>query len=171
MTLSLRRLIPELLQTPEVDELLSAVLETCTSHIEKEQGLCRKSAPVASELLNTGVGTLRRVTRELKEPVSTSTLALTITLLMKTDGTVVLWHELWAPNATTFRLPDGQSALPAQVRLGRLTHLSAVARCRGLVRSQDPQSTGLERLAEIGLFSLRALKEEVLRELVYPLAP
>jgi hypothetical protein len=154
MNVKRRALLSELLAKPEVVDQQSLQARCCTRVLENA-GIQPVGSPTV-DLLDTGVGLVRRQSLRLLDPSSGAHLELLIQVLAKIDGTVKTWMELWGEPATpvperTVQFNGATLVAPSRIRMVRQELFDGSVGTRWSQRSQ-PVEAAQASLSAQGFF-------------------
>jgi hypothetical protein len=157
MPSSTKPLIPQLLQRSEVLDHQQRLAAHC-AQILSDQGFQSLGTPT-SELIDTGVGFMHRMSLDVADFSSSVTLELRIYVLAKVDGSVHCWSELWGPVIeqeevqVLARTPAADASQAPRLRLARHNLFTGTIGSKWS-RSKDPVAAAYAALLTQGFFEL-----------------
>lgn len=154
------KLITQLLAQPRLQSVQNGFVDSFTRALV-DQGLTVQGE-ARETFIDTGVGRMRRMSQDLREPLSGALMELQVFLLAKVDGAVHCWSELWSTQpkqqgvnaqgvSRMVNLGAGvQVELPRRLRLVRTNHFEGHV---GKAWAKQPDALELahRKLTEQGL--------------------
>jgi hypothetical protein len=163
--------IRQALARADIAQLLQHLAAALARVFDKEQGLEFDNETGALQATDTAVGTLQRCTVELTEPLTSTRLQLDVCLLLKVDGCLHLWHEIWACAPVNPNEELAARSYKRQVRLSRVAHLDKRLTPWQLRQLGDEALCGNLFARSLKLFAFQAPKANVLLPTLRVLAP